>query len=184
MATEDTPMEVADENLQASEPTEEIYPSATSPTEEEQCMQISQQALGKKPTAATFSFKVNIGGECGIALLDSGSSHSFIDMHFVANTSCNTVNNPMKIVLIAGGGQLQSGSHVAQTPYTIQGHKFNNSFKILPLKGYDIILGCDWLSTHSPITMDFDNRKVLIKHQGKSVSLKDNNRRNPFLSSH
>lgn len=141
-------------------------------------MQISLQALGKKPTSATFTFQVHIWGKCGIALVDSGSSHTFMDMQFAAKTSCTTVHHPMETVMIAGGGQLQSGSHIVDTQYTIQGHKFSNSFKILPLKKYDIILGCDWLNKHSPITMDFDNGKIIINLDGKTtVSLKDNNKK-------
>ena len=43
MATKDTPEEQeVDEHLQVNEPTEEVPPPATSPTKEEQCMQISQ----------------------------------------------------------------------------------------------------------------------------------------------
>ena len=117
--------------------------------------------------------------------MDSESSHTFIDMSFTVKTSCQTINNPLETVQVAGGGILKSGSHVVDTPYTIQGHTFNNSFKVLQLKGYDIILGCDWLAKHSPITMDFVKRKMqVILRNNIKVTLKDNNRKEqiPLIS--
>lgn len=140
MATEETPEENQEDLLQETEQPDDHTAPVTSPTEEEQCMQISSQAVGKKTTAKSFSLQVQIGGKCGIALVDSGSSHTFIDMKFTVKTTCHTVPTPMETVLVAGGGTLQSGSQVVETQYTIQGHKFKNSFKVLPLKGYDIIL--------------------------------------------
>ena len=148
-------------------------------------MQISLQALSKKPPAKTFTLQVSMGGKCGIALVDSGSSHTFVDTNFIVKTSCPTVNNPLETVVVAGGGTLQTGSHTVDTPYTIQGHKFNNSFRVLPLKGFVIILGCDWLEKHNPITMDFITRKMQVLVDGKTkVTLKDNNRRGtvPLIS--
>lgn len=185
MATEESTKETPDEILQGNEQLEDNTPSATTPTEEEQCMQISSQAVGKKPTAATFSLKINIGGKCGIALVDSGSSHTFIDMNFTVKTTCQTVNNALETIHVVGGGTLQIGSHVVPTPYTIHGHKFKNSFKVLPLKGYDIILGRDWLAAHNPITMAFVKRKMQVVLQGKTkVTLRDNNRKEqvPLIS--
>lgn len=103
-----------------------------------------------------------MGDKGGIALVDSGSSHTFVHMNFIVKTSCPTVNNPLETVVVAGGSTLQTGSHTVDTPYTIQGRKFSNSFRVLPLKGFDIILGCDWLEKHSPITMDFITRKMQV----------------------
>jgi hypothetical protein len=45
--------------------------------------------------------------------------------------------------------------------------------KIIPLKGYDVILGMDWLETHSPMEvhwadkwLQFTHLQTLVKLQG------------------
>jgi hypothetical protein len=68
---------------------------------------------------------------------------------------------------VAGGGELQTGATVPDMDYTIQGNKFHNSFKILPLSGYDIVLGGDWMLQHSPVTYDYHKRLLNIKMYGK-----------------
>lgn len=75
---------------------------------------------------------------------------------------------------MAGGGELHTGATVPDIEYTIQGNKFNNSFKVLPLNGYDIVLGGDWMLQHSPVTYDYHRRLLKIKLKGtKEVYLKD-----------
>jgi hypothetical protein len=69
---------------------------------------------------------------------------------------------------VAGGGELVTGSQVEDIAYTIHNHQFKNSFKILPLKGYDIVLGGDWLLTHSPVKFDYATRKLKIRLEGKT----------------
>lgn len=46
-------------------------------------------------------------------------------------------------------------------PYTIQGEHFEGEFKMLRLKGYDIILGVDWLKQY--ISVELDCVKMLMR---------------------
>lgn len=133
------------------------------------------QAIKGRSTAATFTLWVNIGGKKGLALVDSGNTNTFIDMKFATKTTCAISTNKLQPVHIAGGGKLQTGSHIAAAKYKIQDHEFCNTFKLLPLKGYDIILGCDWLLEHSPISLDFDEREMTINwKREKKITLQDN----------
>ena len=40
---------------------------------------------------------------------------------------------------------------------------FSLDFRILKLCGYDMILGADWMYTHSPVTFDLPERELIIK---------------------
>ena len=73
----------------------------------------------------------------------------------------------MESVLVGGGGTLQTGATVSNMDYTIQGHKFNDSVRILPLKQYDIVLGGDWMLQHNLVTFNYITRKVTINHYSK-----------------
>jgi hypothetical protein len=46
-------------------------------------------------------------------------------------------------VKVAGGGYLNSSVVISSTPYVIQDEVFHSDFKLLQLKGYDVILRCD-----------------------------------------
>jgi hypothetical protein len=46
---------------------------------------------------------------------------------------------------------LPSEKHVPQFQWNIQGHSFTYVARVLPLKGFDMILGVDWLEDHSPM---------------------------------
>ena len=71
-------------------------------------------------------------------------------------------------VLVVGGGELQTGSHISDINYSIQTHQFHNDFKIIPLKGYDIVLGGDWLAQHSPAKFDYHTRNLKIRQEGRT----------------
>lgn len=60
----------------------------------------------------------------------------------------------------------------AQCPnyhYLTQGHQFSSNFRVLPLKGYDLILGADWIYTHSVKTREFK----IIKNGVQEITFTD-----------
>lgn len=74
---------------------------------------------------------------------------------------------------------------VALTEYRIQGAKFANTFKLIKLKSYDIILGADWIFEHSPICLDLKQRTLGITHKGKNVTFQDHTiPRRPLVIDH
>jgi hypothetical protein len=89
-----------------------------------------------QPSNNTFTVPVLIAGKLAIGLMDTGSTHTFMELKFPTKIKikCTTASNVMEKVIVAGGGELVTGAHVYNIPYTIQGHQFSNTFKILPLK--------------------------------------------------
>jgi hypothetical protein len=115
-------------------------------------------------SAATFSLVVIIGGKRGVALVDSGSTATFIDSSFANQCHYPIISTKSRPVKVAGGGTLDTNATTRSIPYTIQKETFNGQFKLLQLKGYDIILGCDWIKQHSPISIDLreSSRELII----------------------
>jgi hypothetical protein len=106
-----------------------------------QLLVISSLAAHGTSSAATFSVLVSIGGKR--ALIDSGNTDTFMDYTFASKTSCSLLSTTSRKVRVVGGEHLEASTITCDTLYSIQHETFNNSFKLLPLKGYDIILGCD-----------------------------------------
>jgi hypothetical protein len=65
-------------------------------------------------------------------------------------------------VTVAGGGTLTTDSMVSNYPFTIQKVKFHSDFRVLPLKGYDLVLGVSWLKKYTPTTFDWTKRTLSL----------------------
>jgi hypothetical protein len=73
------------------------------------------------------------------------------------------------IVAAAQGKEMTSSSMCKNCSYTIQGQHFTTNFRLLDLKGYDVILGADWIYTHSPVGLDLRKREFTITKNGKQT---------------
>lgn len=77
-------------------------------------------------------------------------------------------------VRVANGSILNTGTVCSQVPYSIHNVSFISDFRLLDLKGFDIIFGCDWIYQHSPITIDLKTRAFTIHHNGmQSITFPD-----------
>lgn len=72
-------------------------------------------------------------------------------------------------VKIANGDLLTSDGRVTVVPLWLQGTNFNVDFITLPLGGYDVVLGIQWLQTFGPILWDFANLIISFAFNTKPV---------------
>jgi hypothetical protein len=133
-----------------------------------QLLLISSHAAKDTSSAATFSVIVTIGGKRAIALVDCGSTDIFVDYSLASKVHYQMQSLPAQQVAVAGGGHLESSTMIPSATYSIPQEVFTSGFKLLPLRGYDIILGCDWIKLHSPIQLDLrdDFRHLSIHKDG------------------
>jgi hypothetical protein len=55
--------------------------------------------------------------------------------------------------------------------WTCCGYEFSSSFKVLPLQGYDGIVGMDWLSSHSPQLVEWNQKWLAFPLNGTWICL-------------
>lgn len=137
------------------------------------CCQISIHAAEGTPGPATLCILIKLAGKQAVALVDSGSSDTFMNYQFVVECNYSFTPTNIRKVSVAGGGQLISDSVIKDCNYSISGKNFNNTFKVLPLQTYDIILGADWLKQFSPVNMNFIQRILVINWKNKPFLIKD-----------
>lgn len=130
----------------------EVKPYETPPSspknlgKKESVLQISMHVVqGKTFACNTFTLLLKIGGVKATVLVDSGSSATFISSQLAQKVECRIANQYHVKVMIVDGGMLTSSSICSDCHYEVQGEKFVSDMRILPLKGYDIILGADWI---------------------------------------
>ncbi|WVZ93867.1 hypothetical protein U9M48_039820 [Paspalum notatum var. saurae] len=120
-------------------------------------------------------------GQQKVMLADSGSSHSFVSEHLAVHiTGWKELSKAIR-VRVADGAELLCTHELAHKSWLVQGQQFTSSFKILPLKCYDIILGIDWLESHSPVEIDWVNKWISFRYKSQQVKLQGKGAVHPEL---
>lgn len=94
-ASNDTPQE--DDTEPEPEPLPEAQPQQVS-----QFMHISQQAFSDN--VSSICIVLTIGGKQAVALIDTSSSSTFMNIHFALQTKCDIIQDDSRAVKVAGGG--------------------------------------------------------------------------------
>ncbi|KAK1691914.1 hypothetical protein QYE76_008611 [Lolium multiflorum] len=147
--------------VQATEKEEIIYiheyddDDSDDPDDTAEPMSVSMHALkGTKARKYTFTLYLTVGTEKAIALVDSGSTTTFMTPELAMKAQCNLTPTKKEHVQVANGETLWTEFLCKGTKYEIQGVPFESDFRLLKLKGYDIILGADWIYEHSPVELN------------------------------
>jgi N6-adenosine-specific RNA methylase IME4 len=150
----------------------------------ETLMHISAEALHGIPGDTTLSVIAHIAGFQAVALIDTGSTNTFIDTQFVKRAQLEVQATATQKVLVAGGGELHSAGCIPNCTFKINKTAFSHDCKLLDLKGYDMVLGANWLKAHSPNYYDWDKRMVSITVKGEWCTLLDSTKppKNPIIS--
>lgn len=90
-------------------------------------------------------------------LIDSGSTHNFVNFKFARKMGCCKVPAPAFQVMVANGEQLQCDEIYLSVPMEIQGYQFQTNVYPLDLLGSDIVLGMQWLRSLGKVLHDWEN---------------------------
>lgn len=134
-------------------------------------MLLSLQAVAGTSATHSLQLRALAGNQVVIILVDSGSSHSFINADLCSKLNLSTDPIPVSTVKVANGETLQCEAQVSEFSWWIQGCTFVSSLKVLSMGGHDIVLGMDWLSKFSPMTCNWADRWLEFTYQGKLVKL-------------
>jgi hypothetical protein len=106
-----------------------------------------------------------------ITLIDSGSSHSFINKEFALRARCPISSADVAQVKLANGSIVTCDQQVSDLEWMTQSYTFKTTMRVLELGGYDAVLGMDWLKSHSPMTVDWIGKTPSIPHNGFEATL-------------
>jgi hypothetical protein len=115
------------------------------------CLHLCQSLSRDDRQSKSMRFVGEIRGLSVLILLDSGSSISFISSSIVPHVPMLPVSCPLLLVQVANDSKLSCCAELTNAEWSIQGHRFTSTLKILDLQPFDMIIGMDWLSEHSPM---------------------------------
>uniref|UniRef100_A0ACD5ZDX5 Uncharacterized protein n=1 Tax=Avena sativa TaxID=4498 RepID=A0ACD5ZDX5_AVESA len=136
-----------------------------------QFMHISQAAADGGQAASTMRLQGWIQQQEVLMLIDSGSSHTFVSSAVAEKLQAQTRAIAPLQVKVANGGLMHCGSELINCEWWTQGYQFKTDFKILPLGSYDVILGYDWLTQHSPMEVDWKAQRMSFHYKNQTVNL-------------
>ncbi|CAN1845235.1 Transposon Tf2-9 polyprotein [Linum perenne] len=149
---------------------EEMEPE-TEETEQEGVEEVFMQATGGAVTGHAIRLKGKVGRTAVLILIDSGSSHTFLSQSSARELKCDLQQAPPMRVKVANGESLMSTTICKDFTWYMQNQKFMYDVRVLPLKDNDLVLGCNWLKTISPVEMDFEKLSMTFQWQGKQPVL-------------
>ncbi|KAJ8772223.1 hypothetical protein K2173_027400 [Erythroxylum novogranatense] len=107
-----------------------------------------------------------------LILVDSRSTHSFVSDSVVADLQATVDEQDGLRVNVANGEQLHSSGICKGAPIELGSSIFTVDLFVLQLKGFDLVLGVNWLATLGPILWDFYLMWMSFFVNGKQVDLK------------
>jgi hypothetical protein len=132
----------------------------------EEFPEISLNAITGTPSPNTMRIVGIIRFKEVIILLDSGSTHNFVDTKLAATLGILPQRRDTITVQVANGQTVTSPGRSTAVEVKLQGHVFNIDLFLLPLAGCDAVLGIQWLQTLGPILWDFSILKMEFSFNG------------------
>lgn len=74
-------------------------------------------------------------------------------------------------VKVANGDVLSCVNFIPQAQWSVDEHQFCTDMRVFPLHHFDIILGMDWLESHSPMKVHWKSKWLAIPHLNSTIML-------------
>jgi hypothetical protein len=119
--------------------------------------------------ADTMQITVVLGATSLVALLDSGSTHNFISEEAARRSGLPLRQRPCLTAMVANGERITCEGIIRDAPLLIDGALFPADLFVMPLAGYDVVLGTKWLGARGPIVWDLARRRMSFQHEGHTI---------------
>jgi hypothetical protein len=121
---------------------------------------ISLHVITGIAAAETMKLRVTIASASITALVDSGSTHSFIFTEAAYCLHLEPLFRPGLQVTIANGDRVASAGVCPNIKFFIDSEEFVLDLFVIPLAGYEMVLRVQWLRTLGPILWDFTHART------------------------
>jgi hypothetical protein len=139
--------------------------------EEGELLGISLYALAGTPMPRTMRLVGRIRSLEVIILIDTGSTHSFVDPNVARKAQLSADKMGQLTVMVADGATLSCQGQCTAVSISLQGCYISANQHLLSLGGCDVVLGVDWLRGLGPILWDFGNLTMKFSFQQRKVTL-------------
>ncbi|XP_068641881.1 uncharacterized protein [Aristolochia californica] len=122
---------------------------------EEEPPEISLHAITGQKSPNTMQVRAHVINRELVRLVDSGSTHNFLSLTAAQHLQLQIHPRSTATVSVAKGEKVPSYGISKAVTISIASTSFNAEFFVIPLAGFDMVLGIKWLQTLGPILLDF-----------------------------
>ncbi|KAG7996678.1 hypothetical protein I3843_01G173600 [Carya illinoinensis] len=132
---------------------------------------ISIHALVGSPNPRTMRLIGSIGGVRIVVLIDTRSTHNFVDPSIVTKAQLPLCHTPRLTVKVANSEAVSSEGLTQSEAFQMKGIHFHTEVFVLTSGGCDVVLGFQWLKTLGPILWDFSKLSMAFTYKGSKMAL-------------
>jgi len=118
---------------------------------------------------APILLRVTLGAATLVALVDTGSTHNFIGETDAHRTRLTILLRPGLTATVANGEKVACPGVLRQAAISIEGMTFDVDLYVMPLAGYDMVLGTQWMATLGRIAWDVATHTLSFQHEGRPI---------------
>ncbi|GKC16027.1 retrotransposable element Tf2, partial [Tanacetum coccineum] len=165
-------LEVEEEEYDGEGELEENDVVVEIPNEVTEFAKISVNAISSVTDYKTIRIVGHVGTTKVQMLMDTKSSHNFIDYALAVKLGCKMVKRNPMAVRVVDGNKIQCDTMVQDFKWKMHSIEFSIDLMVMHLGGSDMVLGIQWFVTLGKVTFDFDNRCIEFDHKGRKVVLR------------
>ena len=104
-------------------------------------------------------------------LIDTGSTHNFIDINIARNLKLFVYPVPDMKVMVADGKKIENVGKCHKVKLQIRDFNLESEFYTVTLGGVDVVLGVQWLQTLGTYSVNHQEHFIKFKWQGQNYKL-------------
>ena len=132
---------------------------------------ISLAAMTGISQPQNLKLKGHIKNENVTVLVDTGSTHNFLDIRVSRKLKLFVQPVPNMKVMVINAKKIEKVEKCHKVKIQIQDFKLESELYTLPLSGVDIVLGVQWLQTLRTYSANHQKHFIKFKWQGKNYKL-------------
>lgn len=129
----------------------------------------SLHAVAGVTVGTPILLRVTIGATTLVALVDTGSTHNFIGEAAAHRTGLPIQPRPRLTATVANGEKVACPGVLRQASILIEGMAFDIDLYVMPLAGYDMVLGTQWMATLGRIAWDVATHTLSFQRDGRDA---------------
>jgi hypothetical protein len=134
-------------------------------------LEISLHAISGVQTPQTMRIAGTIKKARVILLANTRSTQNFLNTELAERLGLELDKHMAFEVLVANGERPSNKGKCSAVPVWLGGTLFTQEFFLVDLRGYNSVLGAQWLKMLGPILWDFSSLRMSFRWQGKKVTL-------------
>ncbi|XP_068638487.1 uncharacterized protein [Aristolochia californica] len=152
---------------------EDILPEEEIVEIDQEGPEISLHAMTGLRSSNTMQVKAQVHHLHLLVLVDSGSTHNFISQPAAEQLGLVVQQQTSLSISVANGAKITSVGISPATHFDIEGHAFIANFLVIPLSGFDLVLGIKWLQLLGPILWEFQALTMTFTEDHRQIILHD-----------